>query len=87
MFPKLRATALVVCAFFILVLSVPALGQSDDAAKETANPFHELHFRPLGPVGNRTAAVVGEPKHRPSSERVRSSLCAFASITAFRVAN
>ncbi|HTS10787.1 MAG TPA: hypothetical protein VMH00_01590 [Candidatus Limnocylindrales bacterium] len=61
MFPKLRATALVVCAFFILILSVPALGQSDDAAKETANPFRELHFRPLGPVGNRTAAVVGEP--------------------------
>jgi len=49
------------CAFLILTLSLPALAQSEDATKDTANPFRHLHFRPLGPVGNRVASVVGEP--------------------------
>jgi photosystem II stability/assembly factor-like uncharacterized protein len=41
----------------ILALAVGALAQSH----EHANPFSELHFRPLGPIGNRFASVVGEP--------------------------
>jgi photosystem II stability/assembly factor-like uncharacterized protein len=43
------------------MLSLPAFAQSDDATKDTTNPFRHLHFRPLGPIGNRVASVVGEP--------------------------
>lgn len=30
-------------------------------APEAQNPLRQLHFRALGPVGNRAAAIIGEP--------------------------
>jgi len=44
---------LVIC----LALSLPAFAQTAEAP----NPFQQLHFRHLGPIGNRTAAIVSEP--------------------------
>ena len=30
-------------------------------ADSAANPFRQLHFRFVGPIGNRTSAIVGVP--------------------------
>jgi photosystem II stability/assembly factor-like uncharacterized protein len=60
-FLKLRGAVLIFCAIFVLSLGMHTFAQSDDATSEAKNPFHELHFRPLGPIGNRAASIVGEP--------------------------
>ena len=57
MFLKRRGALLSLYAFSILALSLPAFAQSD----QTQNPLRQLHFRPLGPIGNRAASIVGEP--------------------------
>jgi len=64
MFLRLRGAILIFCAFLIAVLSLPAFAQSEQEQKQPddiSNPFRKLHFRPLGPVGNRAASIVGEP--------------------------
>jgi photosystem II stability/assembly factor-like uncharacterized protein len=40
-------------------ISIPAFAQA--STSEAPNPFRHLHFRPIGPVGNRAASIVGEP--------------------------
>jgi len=56
-FQRNRSAFFCFCVLSILALSLAAFAQSH----ETENPFRELHFRPLGPIGNRVASVVGEP--------------------------
>jgi len=46
--------------FILAGFSVSLRAQSGMAA----NPFAPLHFRPLGPVGNRAVAIAGEPGNR-----------------------
>jgi len=59
--PRLRTAILILCISLFLGSCSAAFAQSKDAPKDTANPFRQLHFRPLGPVGNRAASIVGEP--------------------------
>ncbi len=63
MFLKRRGAILILCAFSTLALSLPLFAQSDQSQAQNSpqNPFRQLHFRPLGPVGNRAASIVGEP--------------------------
>ncbi len=63
MFLKCRGALLSLCTFSILALSLPLFAQSDQSQSQnsTQNPFRQLHFRPLGPIGNRAASIVGEP--------------------------
>jgi len=56
-FLRNRLAIFAFCLLSTLALSLGAFAQSH----EEANPFHELHFRPLGPIGNRVASIVGEP--------------------------
>jgi photosystem II stability/assembly factor-like uncharacterized protein len=65
MFLRFRGAILILCVF-LLGFSLPAFAQSDEEQGEkpsddTSNPLRSLHFRPLGPVGNRAASIVGEP--------------------------
>ena len=57
MFLGNRLAILCLCLLTALALSLGSFAQSH----ENENPFRELHFRPLGPIGNRVASVVGEP--------------------------
>lgn len=52
-----RSAIFAFCVLLVLAFAPAALAQSH----ENHNPFSELHFRPLGPIGNRVASVVGEP--------------------------
>ena len=48
----------------ICLLVYPAVAQAQNTAQTQSaaqNPFSQLHFRHVGPVGNRAAAIVGEP--------------------------
>ena len=56
-----KSSAIRIIAFLVLALgiSIPAFAQA--APADAQNPFRKLHFRPLGPVGNRAASIVGEP--------------------------
>jgi photosystem II stability/assembly factor-like uncharacterized protein len=51
----------------VLFIATPSFAQrrggrgADDSSMDANNPLRHLHFRPLGPVGNRAAAIVGEP--------------------------
>src|SRR5262249_50514018 len=59
-------SVLIFCTCLALTLSLPTFAQSDHEQEQkqsddASNPLRELHFRPLGPVGNRTASIVGEP--------------------------
>jgi photosystem II stability/assembly factor-like uncharacterized protein len=53
----------IVPIFSALLLCFPAASQDLQDATYNAekDPFHALHFRALGPVGNRAASIVGEP--------------------------
>ncbi len=42
----------------VLILALPLAGQTGAPAR---NPFAQLRYRHIGPGGNRTSAVVGEP--------------------------
>jgi photosystem II stability/assembly factor-like uncharacterized protein len=66
MFLRFHGAVLVFCTFLIATLCLPTFAQSEDEQQQsqpsdTSNPLRELHFRPLGPVGNRAASIVGEP--------------------------
>jgi len=52
-----RSAILAFCVLLVLAFAPGSLAQSNG----DHNPFSELHFRPLGPIGNRVASVVGEP--------------------------
>jgi photosystem II stability/assembly factor-like uncharacterized protein len=56
-FLKKHSAIFTFCLLSTLALSLGAFAQSRDQK----NPFRELHFRPLGPIGNRVASTVGEP--------------------------
>lgn len=64
-----RNRVLICCAVLLstVLFATPSFGQrrggrgGDDAGMDPNNPLRHLHFRPLGPVGNRAAAIVGEP--------------------------
>ena len=50
-----------ICASVAISAFAQSGAVSDEPSKDSANPFKALHFRPLGPVGNRAASIVGEP--------------------------
>jgi photosystem II stability/assembly factor-like uncharacterized protein len=45
----------------LLFSSLPGHGQNDQKAAKKANPLAALHFRFVGPLGNRVASIIGEP--------------------------
>src|SRR5256885_13640729 len=48
----------------LCLLAYHAVAQAQNTAQPQSaaqNPFSQLHFRHVGPVGNRAAAIVGEP--------------------------
>ena len=59
-----KIPAVLLVSFAVLCGSVGLMAQaSPEASTSTtpADPFKALHFRFLGPIGNRASAIVGEP--------------------------
>jgi photosystem II stability/assembly factor-like uncharacterized protein len=60
--PVLLVLFAVLCGSVSLVAQVASDSPSTAATPTTpADPFKALHFRFLGPIGNRAASIVGEP--------------------------
>src|SRR5579872_4852842 len=55
----------ILTAMIVLLWRVPAIAQGRRGAQEEmgggANGLGALHFRALGPEGNRVASIIGEP--------------------------